>query len=143
MARELTDDQIRREKEFMKGLPRVNLGALLMPPVWGPVHGFWATILYYPALLLVDNLIYAAMQDPMPLAVVLAVLVSAAVVAVSVVFAIVSQPIAAHKAEERGVSREQYLRRQRIWAWVSFVILAIMVVLATYYNIAFRPFVEV
>ena len=113
MARELTDDQIRREKEFMKGLPRVNLGALLMPPVWGPVHGFWATILYYPALLLVDNLIYAAMQDPMPLAVVLAVLVSAAVVAVSVVFAIVSQPIAAHKAEERGVSREQYLRRQR------------------------------
>lgn len=143
MARELTDAEMRREEAFMRGLPRVNLGALFMPPVWGPVHGFWATILYYPGLLLADNLIYAAWQDPTPLAVVLAVLVAVIIVVVTVMFAIVSQPIAAHRAEAAGVSRAQYLKRQRVWAVASFVILLVMVGLATYYNLEFRPALEV
>lgn len=142
MARKLTGEEIAREDAFLRGLPRLNIGALFMPPVWGPVHGFWATILYYPALLLVDDLIYAATREPTPLAVILAVLVSMAVVAVSVVFAIVSQPIAAHRAEARGVSRQRYLQRQRIWAVVSIALFVVMVGLATYYNIAFRPLME-
>ncbi len=143
MAQELTDEQIRREEAFMRGLPRVNLGALFMPPVWGPVHGFWATILYYPAMLLADNLIYYAWREPTVLSVVLAVLIAVIMIAVTVAFAIVSQPIAAHRAEDKGVSRERYLKRQRIWAVVSFAILVIMVGLATFYNLELRPTLEV
>ncbi len=143
MAQELTDEQIRREEAFMRGLPRVNLGALFMPPVWGPVHGFWATILYYPAMLFADNLIYYAWREPTVLSVVLAVLIAVIMIAVTIAFAIVSQPIAAHRAEDKGVSRERYLKRQRIWAVVSFVILVVMVGLATFYNLEFRPTLEV
>lgn len=143
MAKALTDEEIRREEAFMRGLPRVNLGALFMPPVWGPVHGFWATILYYPALLVADNLIYAAWRDPSPLGIAFAVLVSLVIIAVSVAFAIISQPIAAHRAEDKGVSRSQYLKRQRIWAVVSLIILIVMVGLATFYNLEFRPVLEV
>ena len=142
MAKELTDAEIKREREFMRGLPRVNLGALFMPPVWGPVHGFWATILYYPALLFADNLAYAAWQEPSVLSIGLAALVFVVLIAVSVAFSIVSQPIAAHRAEDKGMSREKYLKQQRIWAVVSFVILVAMIVLATYYNIDFRPYVQ-
>lgn len=143
MAQELTDEQIRREEAFMRGLPRVNLGALFMPPVWGPVHGFWATILYYPAMLFADNLIYYAWREPTVLSVVLAVLIAIIMIAVTVAFAIVSQPIAAHRAEDKGVSRERYLKRQRIWAVVSFAILVVMVGLATFYNLELRPTLEV
>ena len=51
----------------MDGLPRVNLGALLMAPVWGPAHGIWASILFYPAWLVADNAFYAAASEPTPL----------------------------------------------------------------------------
>ena len=139
MAKELTDEQIKREQEFMRGLPRVNLGALFMPPVWGPVHGFWVTILYYPALVFVDNLVYEAWQEPSVLGIVLTVLVFAILIGVSIAFAIVSQPIAAHRAEDKGMSREQYLKRQRVWAVVSPIILIAMLALATYYNLEIRP----
>ena len=43
-AAELTDEQIAQEQEFLRGLPRVNLGALLLPPVWGAGHGMMPTI---------------------------------------------------------------------------------------------------
>ena len=75
----LTDEQIAQEDAFLKGLPRLNIGALLMPPIWGPAHGFWVTILYYPAWLLADNVFYAAAQEPTPLALVIASLFSSSV----------------------------------------------------------------
>lgn len=142
MAKELTDEEIKREEEFMRGLPRVNLGALFMPPVWGPVHGFWVTILYYPALVFVDNLVYEAWRETSVLGIVLTVLVFALLIGISIAFSIVSQPIAAHRAEDKGVSREQYLKRQRIWAVVSPLILVAMLALATYYNLEIRPTLE-
>ncbi len=126
----------------MKGLPRINWGAFFMPPIWGPAHGFWVTILWYPAWLLADNVVYWATQTPSPLAIALAVLTLAILLVATIVFAIVSQPFAAHRAEKRGIDRQTYLRRQRIWAIVSFVIAVVMVVLATYYNLAIRPQVE-
>ncbi len=138
----LTDEQIMREEKFLKGLPRVNWGAFFMPPIWGPAHGFWVTILWYPAWLLADNVVYWATEAPTPLSVILAVLTLVILLVVTVVFAIVSQPFAAHRAEERGTSRETYLRRERIWAIASFLIAAVMVALATYYNLAIRPGVE-
>lgn len=134
----ITDEEYSREDEFLKGLPRLNVGALVMPAVWGPVHGFWITILYYPAWLLADNLFYSTFIDPTMLGIVLSISMALILAAVTVAFAIVSQPIAAHRALERGVSREQYLKRQRIWAVVCIVIAIIFITFATIYNLDFR-----
>lgn len=112
-----------------------------MPPIWGPAHGFWATILFYPAWLLTDNVFYGAVQEPTPLALVIAVLTLLLLLGVTVAFAIVAQPIAAHRAEDRGVSRAEYLKRQRIWAVVSAIIGILFIALATYYNLELRPYV--
>ena len=139
MARELTDEEIAREEEFLRGVPRLNIGALFLPPIWGPAHGFWATILFYPLWLFADNTFYAAYSAPGALSIVFAVIVFALLTAATVIFAIVSQPMAAHRAAERGVSKEKYLARQRVWAVVCVIVGVIMIAAATYYNIAIRP----
>ncbi len=140
---ELTDEQIAAEEQFLVGLPRVNLGALFLAPVWGPAHGMWPAFLFFVAWLFVDNVIYAATVEPSVMNVVLAVLMGAGLVAITVVFAIVAQPFAAHRAENMGVTREAYLRRQRIWAIVGAVCAVAVVAFATWYNLDVRPNLEV
>lgn len=135
---ELTDEEIAQEEKFMKGLPRLNVGAFFMPPIWGPVHGFWVTILYYPAWLIADNLFFATYLDPSGINVAMAVTVAVLLLGVTAAFAIVSQPIAAHRAEDKGVSRQAYLKRQRVWAAVSIALAVAVVALATYYNLNIR-----
>ena len=137
----LTDEQVRREEAFMKGLPRVNVGALLMPAIWGPAHGFWVTILFYPAWLVADNVFYAAYEDPTPLSIIIAALTFVILLGVTVAFAIVAQPLAAHRAEARGITRAEYLKRQKVWIIVSAVIAVVFLGLATWYNLAWRPHV--
>lgn len=135
----LSDDQIKAEEKFMKGLPRFNVGAFLMPPIWGPAHGFWITILYYPAWLVADNLFYSTVQEPTVLSVVLSIATFLVLLAITIAFAIVSQPIAAHRAESKGVSRATYLKRQKWWILISAIIAVIFLGLATYYNLVIRP----
>ncbi len=135
---ELTDEQIRREDEFMKGLPRFNVGAFLIPFIWGPANGFWITILYYPAWMFVDNMLYMTYCEQNLLFGILGFSALALILGVSVVFSIVSQPLAAHRAEDKGINRETYLKRQRIWAVVGIVVAVLAVGLATFYNIAVR-----
>lgn len=135
---ELTDAQIEREADFLKGLPRINIAALLLPPIWGPFHGFWITILYYPAWILTDNLIYAAWVDPSTMSIFFAALTVLTLLALTIIFSIVSQPIAAHKAEDKGVSRQEYLRKQRYWAIGCAIGAVIMLALASYYNVFLR-----
>ena len=134
----LTDKQIKQEQEFLKGIPRFNLAAFLLPPLWGPVYGFWITILYYPAWLFMDNLLYGVYADPSPLTIIFALLVCATYIGFCTAFSLVSQPLAFHRAHAKGVSKEKYLKQQRIWAIVAVVITVIMLVLATYYNLYVR-----
>lgn len=138
MTGELSDEQIARENKFLEGLPRVNWGALLFAPIWGPAHGIWATFLYYPLWIFVDNCVFAAIKQPTALSVTVAVLLSAVTVASCVVFGIVSQPLAAHRAEDMGVSREVYLKREKVWAVVGLLGACAVVALATYYNLYMR-----
>ena len=123
----------------MRGLPRVNLGALLLPPIWGAGHGMMPTILFYPAWLLADNCFYAAWAEPTPLSVGVALAVLVILVAVTVGFSLVAQPLAAHRAEGLGVSREEYLRRERRWAVGCALGGVAMLALAAWYNLAIRP----
>ena len=82
----------------MKGLLPINLGALFMPPIWGPANGIWITILYYPLWLFADNLFYASFTDPSPLSVVFSIIVAILLAAVTIVFARVSQGYACERA---------------------------------------------
>lgn len=136
---ELSDEQIAQEEEFLKGIPRLNIAALFLPPIWGPAHGIWATILYYPIWLLADNVIYTAWSEQSVLSIVIAILVFVGLAVGTLVFAILSQPFAAHRAASKGISKEVYLKRERIWAVVSVVVGLLMIAWATYYNLAIRP----
>lgn len=122
----------------MKGLPRFNIGAFFLPPIWGPAHGIWITVLYYPAWLFLDNMLYTAYANPTTINAVLAVSILAIYIAVTAAFAILSQPYAAHRAEDMGKTREQYLKSERIWAVVCILVGLLMIAFASYYNVFLR-----
>ena len=117
-------------------LPQANLGALFMPALWGPVHGQWFMILFYPIWLMLDNLIYGAVHGTMP--VWLAVLCAVATAAFTVYYALRANAygymrVAAEKTPE------QYVAAERKWT-VLFVLIGIaFLVFASWYNIAIRP----
>lgn len=136
---ELTDEQIKAEEEFLRGMPPVNIGAFFLPPIWGPAHGMWATIVYYPIWLFADNVFYAAWSQRTPLSIGVAAAVFVTLFALTLVFARLSQPFAAHRAVSRGVSKAEYLRRERIWAVVCVAVGVVALAAATYYNLAIRP----
>ena len=135
----LSNEEIEAEDRFMEGIPRFNIAAFFMPFIWGPAHGFWITILYYPILLLADDMLYEAYTQQTVLSLVLAVVLVIILFVVSLLFAILSQPYAAHRFVDRGHTKEMYLKRQKVWAGVSVVVFVAMIVAATYYNLAIRP----
>ncbi len=139
---ELTDEQIRAESAFLEGVPRLNIAAFLMPPIWGPVHGIWVTILYYPLWLLADTCFVNAVVTQTPLAIVLAIVVALILLLMTTAFAIISQPFALHRAVESGVSKESYLHRQRIWAVAMTIVALIALGAATYYNLCINPDIQ-
>ena len=110
---ELTDEQIAREEKFLEGIPRLNIGALFLPPIWGPAHGMWAAILFYPIWLFADNTFYAAFTERTPLAIGIALIVLLTLTVGTVVFA--------------------------IWTIASVIAGIAMIAAATYYNLVIRP----
>ena len=142
VAYELSDEDVAREEAFLSGIPRFNLGAFLLPGIWGPGHGLWVCILFYPLWLLADNVFYGAYVERSFLALVLAAIVFVALALVHVVFGVLSQPYAWHKAAEKGVSKDTYLKRERIWAIAMIVLGIAALAVATYYNLQIRPTLE-
>lgn len=110
-----------------------------MPAIWGPAHGIWITILYYPAWLLLDNLFYGTYSNPRPLFIVLSIIAGIVLAGVTVVFSRASQVYALHRALNSGKTKEQYRRRQFAWAIAMAIVAAVMLAAATYYNLAIRP----
>lgn len=127
------------EEISLEGLPPLNLGALFMPPIWGPAHGIWITILYYPVWLLIDNLFYGVYENPQPLTITLAVIAGLILAGVTIVFARASQVYALRRDLSRGKTKEQYRKRQVIWAITMGILAAVMLGAATYYNLVIRP----
>jgi hypothetical protein len=138
----LTNEQISAEEDFMKGLPRVNLGALFIAPIWGPAHGSWPAFLIFVAWICADNVIFGAVNNPTVISVVLAIIMGAGLIVGTLIFAILGQAYAAHRAERMGISRETYIKRERIWAVCGFIFAVCIVALASWYNITQRPLLE-
>ena len=89
-AARLTDEQIAAEEKLLEGVPRFNVAAFLMPPIWGPAHGIWATIVFYPLWILDDTAFVNALQHRTPLAIVVGVLVFVLMTALTAAFAVIS-----------------------------------------------------
>lgn len=137
---DLTDEEVRKERDFLEGIPFLNLGALFLPPIWGPAHGMWLAILWYPIWLLADNCFYLAVHNPDTMYVAVAVAVAVILTIVTFLYARLSQPWAAHRAvEQKGKTKEAYIRQERIWAVFGVIFGCIMIAAATYYNVAVRP----
>ena len=139
----LPDELVAQEEAFLEGVPRFNIGAFLLPGIWGPGHGLWICILFYPIWLFADDVLYGAYIQQTPLSIALAAILFVALLAVHIVFGILSQPYAWHKAAERGISKETYLKRERIWTVAMIILGAVALVIATYYNLQIRPFLDV
>jgi len=118
------------------GLPRINWGALFMPAVWGPAHGQWITILFYPLWLFADTSITNAVFFG-GLTYALAASVVLGTAAVTILFALtIGQKTYARVAHK--TTMQQYKSRERIWALISALIALAFLGLATWYNLAIR-----
>ena len=135
----LTEEQVRAERELLEGVPPINIGALLVPPLWGPGHGSWLTILWYPLWIFADNMFYSAWKYPSAFSVAFGLLTFVALVAFTLLYARLMQPRALHRAiEEKGMTKEEYLRAERKWAVACAIVGAVFIVGATYYNVVMR-----
>jgi uncharacterized membrane protein YdbT with pleckstrin-like domain len=129
---EVADEQ--EIKAELDKLPRINYGALFMPAIWGPAHGQWVTILFYPIWIFADNCIASAVRYGGLLAIVLAAIVVAGTAAVTLLYA----STAGRKAYLRvahKMTRERYLARERVWAVASALIALLFLGFATWYNL--------
>lgn len=134
----LSTKEIKQEEEFLKGVPRLNIAAFVLPPIWGPAHGLWVSIIFYPLWLIADNVFYAAYSAPSAFSIAIAIVVFVILLACTIGFSLVGQPYAAHRAAARGIGKQEYLKRQRIWAVVCILIGILMIALATYFNLVLR-----
>jgi hypothetical protein len=114
-------------------LPRFNIGAMLLPMVWGPAHGFWVMILLYPVWVFVDSQIRGAVAYG-GVSIVLAALSLVVTIGVSIFFSATSGKHAYLRVAHK-VGIDKYLRREKIWAIASIVAAIAVVALATFYNI--------
>ena len=133
-----TEYESAKIREYLYGMPPINIGALLMPPIWGPAKGIWLTILWYPLWVFADNCLYAWWSEGSALATVIGILTLAILIAATAAFARFSAPYAALRAIQKGKTKEEFQRTERIWAIVSFILAIVFMALATYYNLNFR-----
>lgn len=137
----LPDEEVARERELLEGVPYFNVGAFLLPPIWGPAHGTWLTVLWYPVWILVDDIFFATWRDPSMFNLVIAVLTFVILLAATLLFSRLMQVRALHRAiDEKGKTKGEYLRTERRWAVASAIAAAALVAGATYYNLAVRAY---
>ena len=134
----LTAEQIAAEEELMEGLTPINIGAFICPELWGPAHGNIITLLFYPLWVWIDNVAFSAYANPNTMSIVFAVIMVAALIIIRLIYARLSQPLAAHRAAAQGKTKEQYKRNERIWAIVSIIIAVVVIAFATWYNLTIR-----
>ncbi len=122
-------------------LPRFNIGAMFMPALWGPVHGQWYMILMYPVWLELDNLLYTAVHNPSVGSYILAIGCIVACAAFTLLYARYANGWGYMRvAAER--TPEEYLARERRWTILFVIIAVVLLVFATWYNLAIRPGLE-
>ena len=114
-------------------LPRFNVAAFLVPPVWGPANGQWAGAIFLPMWLFMDSVIASAMGRGLALGMG-AVLVVAATLGAQTWFAKRANGLAWRKVSDR-VSVADFAARQRVWAVVSVPLFVLLLGWGVYYRL--------
>lgn len=117
-------------------LPRFNLAAFLIPPIWGPAHGQWAGAIMLPLWLFADSSLRVAGESAV--AAVAAVPVVVATLAVMGWFAKRANGIAWRRVCDR-MSVEEYVARERVWAYAALPISALLAGMALYFDLVLLP----
>lgn len=133
-----SDAEAAMVQDYLEGMPQLNIGALLMPPIWGPPKGLWVTIVWYPLWVFADNCLFAWYSLGTPLTAVLGIITLVLLVAVSIAFARYSSVYAALKAVQKGKTKAEFQRTERIWAVVSIILAIAVLAFATYFNLNLR-----
>ena len=134
---EITDEEMKArgyvEIDLKEKLHKISLGGLFMPAIWGPFHGFWVTVLFYPLWIWTDSLIRNAIIRG-GFAIALAVIMVVVTIVFTILFAIKSNEPAYLRVADK-VKLDTYIKRERIWAIAMFIVLVLGLGFATYYNL--------
>lgn len=126
------------EDEPLPHMPAMNWGALFMPALWGPVHGQWYMILFYPLWLMLDNLIYSTVHGSSSVSPALTVVATLLTAAFTIYYALHANAWGYIRAAG-DKTPEEYLAVERRWTILFVLIAAAFIVLATWYNLCIRP----
>jgi hypothetical protein len=114
-------------------LPRFNLAAFLVPPVWGPANHQWVGAVFLPMWLFADSMVASAVERG-PVLNAAALLVVVGTIGAQAWFAKRANGLAWRRVADR-VSVEEFARRQRMWAVASVPLFLVIVGWAAYYRV--------
>ena len=113
-------------------LPRFNLAAFALPPVWGPAHGQWVGAIFLPLWLFTDSIVETALQGG-PEAQFGALIAVSFTFAAQAFFAKRGNGVAwRHVAARMTVA--EYVRRERVWVALAAPVGAALLAWAAYYR---------
>lgn len=124
------------DNEPIPVLPRFNLAAFLIPPIWGPAHGQWAGVIFLPLWLFADSTFRSA-------GVSIETAVGAGVVAVGTLAAMAWFGKRANglawRRRWRTVTVSQFVRQQKRWALAAVPAAAGLAAMALYFDLVVLP----
>ena len=116
-------------------LPRFNLAAFLLPPIWGPAHGQWVGAVFLPMWLFIDSII-ASVEGGGIAARLVPLVVVATTLAFQAFFAKRANGLAWRRVAET-VSVARFVRRERWWAVASVPAASVLIGWAIWFHLWF------
>jgi hypothetical protein len=115
-------------------LPRFNLGAFLVPFLWGPGHHQWVGVFFFPIWLFMDSIIRSAIRGPVALKIAAAFVV-VATLAFEAHFAKRANGMAWRRVADR-MTVEEFVRRERLWTLAMVPLFIVFVAWAVSFDMA-------
>lgn len=127
-------------EEPLPVLPRFNLAAFFLPPVWGPAHGQWVGALFLPIWLFADSAVSSAARRG-GLMWIAAAVVAAGTLGFQFAFARRGNGLAFRRVIGRRTVAE-FVARQRVWAWVCVPLSIALLGWGIWFDVAVAPFIK-
>lgn len=132
----ITGRVVLAEGEPVPALPRFNLAAFLIPPVWGPAHGQWAGAIFLPLWVFADSTFRTAGEGAATA--VAAVVVGTGTLAAMAWFGKRANGLAWRRRWDQ-VTVARFARVQRRWALAAVPAAAALLSLALYFDLVVLP----
>lgn len=120
-------------RDDVPALPRFNLAAFLIPPIWGPAHGQWVGAAFLPMWLFVDSIIGSSGAGGMATRIASYVVI-ATTLAFQAFFAKRANGLAWRRVAEKTPVAE-YAKRELIWAIASVPVAAAIIAWAVWFHL--------